>query len=205
MNFLIQFLFSIFSKIKLNWLSSYYLLGVFTLSVLCGGILFSLSWLRSGENGISPQVMSCFEIKDPRKCSRRNLQKKRLKNKEIEEVSFTRCFCKNLFLSQVTIYNSDFRDNNFNQSFFYKVSFFDTNLFKAFFYGSVLKEVVFKDSDLGGAIFNFSTLENVSFKNIDLSSSLFIGALFKNVSYDKNTILPFSEETARQKGWVLQE
>ena len=205
MRFIIQTLFLKLAGIKSGSLNSRYYPGIiFILSLLFGGILFILSWSRSGENSISSEIRYCFEVTDYEKCSRKNLQGKRLKNKEIANIIFTRCFCKNLYLSHVEVYESDFRENNFSQSFFDNVSFLGTGLFKAFFYGSVFENVAFKNSDLRGTVFNFATLRNVSFKNIDLRSSLFIGTEFENVSYDKETHLPFSEAEAHQKGWVLE-
>ena len=205
MKFVIQNVFLKLSGIKPGRLNSYYFGRVLIVSLMLGGALFALSWSRTGENSISSEARYCFEVEDSRKCRWKRLKGKRLGNKDIEQITLTRCFCKNLYLSNVEVYESDFRENNFNQSFFKNVSFLGVRLFKAFFYGSVLENVVFKNSDLGGAVFNFATLRNVSFKNADLRSSLFIGADFENVSYDKETKLPFSESEAHQRGWFLEE
>ena len=205
MKSIIQTLFLKLSGITSGNLNSNYYFGiVFILSLLIGGILFALSWSRSGENSIPSELKYCFEVTDYEKCSWKTLKGKRFKNKEISGVILPRCVCKNLYLSHVEVYKSDFRESAFNQSFFDNVSFLRTKLFKAFFYGSVFENVVFKNSDLRGTVFNFATLRNVSFKNTDLSSSLFIGAKFENVFYDKNTNLPFSKEEAHEKGWILE-
>ena len=192
-------------KIKTDWLSSYYFPVVFLFSLLFGGILFHLSWSRSDESSISPEIISCFEKKNKKKCRRKRLSGKRLKNKDIKDVAFTRCFCRNLRLRNVDIYNSDFRENDFGRSFLKNVSFSKVNLFKSFFYGAILENVIFEANDLGGAVFNFATLRNVHFKNIDLRSALFIGTRFRNVYYDRNTKLPFSKTQAHRLGLILKD
>ena len=186
-----------------RWLNRYYLPSLLILSLFLGGILFALSGLRTNESSISSEILNCFE--ELSKCRRKYLSGKRLKNKEITEVVFSRCFCKNLRLSHIKIYNSDFREGNFNQSSFSNVSFAKTDLFKTFLYGVVLEDVVFKDCDLRGAVFNFATLRNVYFKNVDLSSTSFIGARFENVYYDKDTKLFSSLTEAQRKNLFLKD
>lgn len=205
MKLTIKTLFSKTPTTNFDRLNQYYFPGVLIFSLMLGGILLYLSRSRSNENSISPETISCFEKKNRRKCGRRYLHGKRLKNKEIKEVAFTRCFCKNLHLSHVKIYNSDFRENNFNQSSFKDMSFIKTNFFKSFFYGAVLDNVVFENGDFRGAVFNFATLRNSYFKDVDLRDTLFIGTRFEKVYYDKNTRLPFSTAEAQRMGLFLKE
>lgn len=186
------------------YLKQYYFLSTLSLSLLFSGILFYFSSLRAHEAYISPVTIYCLENKDSKVCSRRHLRGKRLYNKTIKEVIFTRCFCKDLHLSNVKVRDSDFRSNQFNRSSFKNVSFSQVNLFKSSFYGATLENVTFENSDLGGTIFNFATLKNVHFKNINLHSVIFIGTRFKNAYYDSNTKLPFSEEQAKRMGLLLK-
>ena len=192
-------------KARINRINSYYFLVALLFSVFFGGMLFYLSWSRSGEGSVSPKIISCLKKKDTKKCRRKRLSGKRLKNKDIKDVAFTRCFCRNLRLRNVDIYNSDFRENDFGRSFLKNVSFLEVNLFKSFFYGAILEDVIFENSDFGGAVFNFATLRNVHFKNMDLRSTLFIGTRFQNVYYDRNTKLPFSEVQASRLGLILKD
>lgn len=184
----------------ISYLKQYYLLSIFILSLLSSGILFYFSSLRAHESYVSPVTIYCLENKDTKVCSRRHLRGKRLHNRTIKEAIFTRCFCKDLHLSNVNINNSDFRSNRFNRSSFKNVSFSQVNLFKSSFYGATLENVTFENSDLGGTIFNFATLKNVHFKNIDLHSVIFVGTRFENTYYDSDTKLPFSKEYAKRIG-----
>ena len=186
-------------------LSSYFFPMALLFSLLFGGILFYLSWSGSNERSIPPKIISCLEKKNTRKCRGKSLYGKRLKNKDIKDVAFTRCFCRNLRLRNIDIYNSDFRENNFGRSFLKKVSFLEVNLFKSFFYGAILEDVIFENSDFGGVVFNFATLRNVHFKNMDLRSALFISTRFQNVYYDKSTKLPFSKAQANRLGLILKD
>ena len=186
------------------YLKRYFLLSSLTLSLLFAGMLFYFSLLRSSETNISPVTIYCLENKDTKVCSRRHLRGRRLYNRTIKEAIFTRCFCKDLHLSNVKVRDSDFRGNQFSRSSFKNVSFFQVNLFKSSFYGATLENVTFENSDLGGAIFNFATLRNVHFKNIDLHSAIFIGTRFENAYYDSNTKLPFSKEQAKKIGLLLK-
>ena len=191
-------------KVACNFFNQYHFLGMLIISLFFGGLLFYFSFLRSGENSISPVTMYCLENKDTKVCSRRYLGGKRLQDREIKEIIFTRCACRDLQLSNIKVSDTDFRGNNFSRAFFKNVSFLNVNLFKSSFYGAILNDVVFQDSDLRGVIFNFVTFHNVYFKNIDLRSSLLIGARFKNSYYDKNTKLPFSKEEAAQVGLLIK-
>ena len=193
-------IFNKLSKKIILYLKQYYFLSIFSLSLLSAGMLFYFSSLRSHETNISPVTIYCLENKDTKVCSRRHLRGKRLYNRNIKETIFTRCFCKDLHLSNVKISNSDFRSNRFNRSSFKNVSFSQVNLFKSSFYGATLENVTFENSDLGGTIFNFATLKNVHFKNIDLHSVIFIGTRFENTYYDSDTKLPFSKEYAKRIG-----
>ena len=183
----------------------YYFLGIISVSFLFAGILFYLSALRSGEMTISPLTIYCLENKDTKVCSNRSLSLKRLKNREIKRVIFTRCFCKYIYLDNVNISHSDFRESHFDSSLLKNVSFLDIDLFKSSFYGAILENVVFENSDLEGSIFNFATFRNVYFKNVDLSSAVLIGVRFENTYYDRNTKLPFSKEQADRIGLVLKQ
>ena len=189
---------SLFFKIKL-W-NRYYMLIIPVFSLFTGSLLFYLSWLRQSESGISPVTMYCLEKRDIKVCSQRNLKNKRLRNKEIKKIIFTRCFCESAGLFNVRVSDSDFRENNLSEAALNNVLFFKVNLFKSLFYGAILNNVVFEESDLRGVVFNFASFENVQFKKADLRSALFIGARFKNTWYDRETKLPFSEEQARRIG-----
>lgn len=192
-------------KIKTHWLKAYFTPLAILFSLSFGSVLFYLSWSRSNERSIPPKTISCFEKKNIWNCTRKHLHGKQLKNKQVKDISFTRCFCRSMRLLNVNISYSDFRDSNFRKAFFKNVSFFKVNLFKSYFYGAILEDVVFEDSDLGGSVFNFATLKNAHFKNMDLRSALFIGARFQNVYYDKNTKLPFSKTQARRLGMILKD
>ena len=174
-------------------------------SFLFAGVLFYLSTSWSNESSISPVTMYCLENRDTKVCNRRSLRRKTLKNRKIKKVIFTRCFCKNIYLFNVKVMNSNFRSNHFDRSYLKSVSFFDTDLFKSSFYGAVLENVVFENSDLGGVIFNFATFRNVYFKNTDLSSAVLIGTRFENTYYDEDTKLPFSKKQANQVGLFLKK
>ena len=174
-------------------------------SLFLGGILFYLSWLRSGESRVSPIVLYCLENRDTNVCSEKYLKWKRLYNREIKDIIFTRCFCKNTYLLNIKASNSDLRDNRFDRSYLKNVSFSNVDLFKSSFYGAILNNVVFERSELTGVIFNFASFRNVYFKNVDLSSTLFIGTRFENTYYDKDTKLPFSREQASRMGLLPKE
>ena len=197
-NRLFKFLKNFFCFIK-----QYYFTGMLIFSFLWGGGLFYLSYLRSVS--ISPVTVYCLENKDTKVCSKRSLRQKRLQNREIKEVIFTKCSCRDLHLLNVKVDNSDFRDNQFGRASFKNVSFLNVDLFKSSFYGSVLDDVVFENSDLGGVVFNFATFRNVYFKNVDLRSTVFIGTRFKNTYYNQSTKLPFSKEQASRMGLLLKE
>lgn len=183
-----------------------YLLSILVFSFLLGSLLFYLSWLRSGESNISPVTLYCLENRDSTDvCSRRRLKSKRLYNREIKNVFFTRCVCKNMSLINIKASDSDLRDSRFDRSYLKNVSFFNVDLFKSSFYGAILDNVVFEKTELTGVIFNFVTFRNVYFKNVNLSSTLFIGARFEKTYYDKNTKLPFSKEQASRMGLLLKE
>ncbi len=176
----------------------YYFLSILIFSVLLGTVLFYISGLRHKEVNISPVTIYCLETKDEKICRRRNLMGKELKNRHIEKIIFTQCFCKDLRLFNVKVNNADFREGHFGRASFSNVSLIRTNFFKSSFYGAILKDVIFEDSNLRGVVFNFAVLRNVQFKNVDMRSAVFIGTRFENVSYDKNTKWPFSIEQLKQ-------
>ena len=183
----------------------YCLLSILVLSVFLSSILFYLSWLRYSNSRLSPVTLYCLENRDTRVCNRRYLRYRSLKNRKIKGVLFTRCHCKQVYLFNVEVSDSDFRENLFDRSYIKNSSFVDVDLFKASFYGAILDNVVFEKSDLMGVLFNFATFRNVYFKNTDLSSTVFIGTRFENTYYDKDTKLPFSREQARRMGFLLKE
>ena len=191
--------------VYLNFLAKNYFWPALIFCLLLSSGLFYLSWSRYAEKHISQKIMSCFTVQQgKRKCGRKSLYKKRIKNRSIEDIFWTRCYCKNLLLKNVHIADSDFRENHFIRAMFNDVSFVETNLFLSFFHGALLKNVVFEKSDLRGAVFNFASLKNTQFKNTDLRETLFIGTQFKNVYYDKKTHLPFTKERAEELGWILE-
>ena len=185
------------------FINRYYFTVILIFSFLTGGVLFYISYLRSVD--ISSVTMSCLKSNNRRLCRRMSLNQRRLGDRKIRGVVFTKCFCRDLRLSNVAVRDSDFRENKFTRAYFKKVSFLNVDLFKASFYGAILDDVVFDDSELGGVVFNFATFRNVYFKNVDLSSALFIGARFENTYYDQSTQLPFSAEKAKRMGLFLRE
>ncbi len=201
----IKSFFSCCAVIACNLYKRYYFLSMLTLSLFVGGGLFYYfpRWM-SGESSVSPVTMYCLSRRDTKVCTRRFLDGKKLHDKNIKEVVFTRCDCRKTHLFSIEVSDSDFRESDFRRAVFNKVSFLNTNLFKSSFYGAILKDVVFDNSQLGGVVFNFATFQNVYFKNVDLSSALFIGASFENVYYAKDVKLPFSEEKANQMGLRLK-
>ena len=188
-----------------HFIHQYYLLCLLVFSFFLGSLLFYISWLRSSESHISPVSLYCLENRDVEACSNRFLRKKSLKNRKIKNVIFTKCNCKNTYLFNIKMSDSDFRQSRFDRSYWRNSSVLNVDLFKSSFYGAILDNVVFEKSELKGAIFNFATIRNVHFKNIDLSSTVFIGTRFENTYYDNDTKLPFSREQASRMGLLLKE
>lgn len=188
-----------------SFVRRYYLLSILVFSFCLGSILFYWSWLRYSEGSLSPVTLYCLENKDTEVCSSRYLRYRSLKNRKIKDVLFTKCNCRQVYLFNVEVSDSDFRDSRFDRAYMKNTSFVDVDLFKSSFYGAILDNVVFEKSELKGALFNFATVRNVYFKNIDLSSTVFIGTRFENTYYDKDTKLPFSREQASRKGFLLKE
>ena len=73
---------------------------------------------------------------------------------------------------------------------FNKVSFHKTNLQKSSLWGSLLKEVDFSDSDLRGA---------------NLEATYVLLCQFKGAKFDEKTRLPFSKQSALQRGMTFVE
>ena len=193
----------IFLKKKLYFFSKLHFITVLICSFLLAGGLFYVSYLKMVD--ISPVTIYCLEKKDKKVCNKRSLRRKRLAHKEITNVIFTRCSCGDIWLFNVKVNNSDFRENRFKRAHLEDVSFLEVDLFQSTFYGAVLDNVVFENSELRGVEFNFATLRNVYFKNVDLRSAVFVGTRFEKSYYSKDTKLPFSKEKARQVGLFLKE
>ena len=186
-----------------HFLSKLNFTSILACSFLLAVGLFVISYLRT--TSISPIAMYCLENKNRRACNKVPLRRKRLAHKEITNIIFTRCFCTDARLFNVSVRSSDFRENKFKRAHLEDVSFLRVDFFKATFYGAILESVIFEDSELGGVVFNFATLRNVYFKNVDLRSAVFVGTRFENSYYNKDVKLPFSKEKAEQMGLFLKE
>ena len=179
-------------------------IGALSLLLLMSSSLFYFSRSRWSEKHLTPVALYCLKQDHKAFCQWKDFSHKRLSNREIKNISLTRSLFKGTWLSHIVIANSDFRQNNYRQAYFYKVSFIDTNMFKSSFYGARFEHVLFQNSQVRGSVFNFADFKNVQFKNMDLSAALFLGARFENSYYDQATKLPFSKEWARKIGLLIR-
>lgn len=149
-----------------------------------------------------------------------NLTKANFKGVPLDQASFLNCT-----LTEVDMSSTTLSSGNFANSMMSKANLSNSNLIKANFSGGTLEAVNFAGSQLRYANFSKASMKNskltgltFSQANLDqadltgsdirgseLSEAKLETAILKDVLYNRRTVLPFSEDMAKQKGMIFKK